>query len=195
MKEMEINWKKEIRTVPNLLSLFRLLLIPVYLHIYLNARTADDYALAGAILAVSCLTDAVDGKIARKYDMITNLGKLLDPFADKLTQFALTVCLASHYPVLNPVLALFVVKESFQLIAVIVHFRKGKYLNGALPAGKVCTTVFFISLIFLVLFPELNRWVVDAVAVMNMIFLSISFLSYIQAYYGKNKKTEDFHAG
>lgn len=190
---MHINWKKEILTIPNLLSLFRLLLIPIYLHVYLNADTSKDYVLAGSILAVSCLTDAVDGKIARKYNMISNLGKLLDPFADKLTQFALTICLAAHYPVLNPVLVLFVVKEAFQLIAVIVNLRKGKVLPGALMAGKICTTVLFVSLIFLVLFPDLNHWIVDLVALLNIGFLSFSFISYILAYYGKNKKIEDFH--
>lgn len=78
------NWKKEIFTIPNLLSLFRLLLIPVYVTIYLNATTMEHYFLSAAILAVSCLTDMIDGKIARKFHMISNLGKILDPVADKL---------------------------------------------------------------------------------------------------------------
>lgn len=191
---MHINWKKEALTIPNLLSLFRLILIPVYVHIYLHASQPEDYVLAGSILAVSCLTDAVDGKIARKYNMISNLGKLLDPFADKLTQFALTICLSARYPILHPVLALFVIKEAFQLIAVIINLKKGKVLPGALMAGKICTTVLFTSLILLVLFPDLNEWVVDAIALLNAGFLSFSFVSYILAYYGKHTKLEDFHA-
>ena len=77
------NWKTEILTIPNLLSLFRLALIPVYISIYLGARSNSDYFLAASILAVSCLTDMIDGKIARHFNMITNLGKLLDPIADK----------------------------------------------------------------------------------------------------------------
>ena len=190
---MYINWKKEILTIPNLLSLFRLVLIPVYVYIYLNASKAWHYITAGAVLAVSCLTDAVDGKIARKYNMISNVGKLLDPAADKITQLALTICLASKYPILKPVLALFVVKEAFQLIAVIVNFRQGKVLPGALMAGKVCTTVLFVSLIALVLFPNMNELLVDFIALTNGVFLSFSFVSYILAYYGKNKKVEDFH--
>ena len=59
------DWKKEILTIPNLLSFFRLILIPVYMVIYLKAQETKDYILAGSILAVSCLTDMVDGKIAR----------------------------------------------------------------------------------------------------------------------------------
>ena len=55
------NWKKEILSIPNLLSLFRLALIPVYILIYLNATNAAGYYLAAAVLAVSCLTDLIDG--------------------------------------------------------------------------------------------------------------------------------------
>ena len=185
------NWKKEIFTVPNLLSLFRLVLIPVYVYIYLNAAETYQYVIAGAIMAVSCLTDMVDGKIARKYNMITNVGKVLDPLADKVTQFTLTICLSLKYPVLYPVLALFLVKEIFQLVVAVIHLFKGKMLPGALMAGKICTTVLFISLIALVLFPNMSPVLVDGIAVVDAIFLGFSFVSYILAYFGKNTKVED----
>ena len=123
------NWKKEIITIPNLLSLFRLTLIPVYISIYLNAKTAADYYLAAAILAVSCLTDLIDGKIARHFNMISTLGKILDPLADKLTQFTLIVCLTVKYPILKYLVSLFVLKESFQLIAGCLNLKKGKCLK------------------------------------------------------------------
>lgn len=185
------NWKKEVLTIPNMLSLFRLVLIPVYVYIYLNATETYQYITAGAIMAVSCLTDMIDGKIARRYNMISTLGKILDPLADKMTQLTLTVCLSLKYPVLYPVLVLFVIKEAFQLIAGIVNLRKGKMLPGALMAGKVCTTILFVSLIALVLFPDMNPVWVDAIAVIDGVFLVISFISYILAYFGKNRKVED----
>lgn len=185
------NWKKEIFTIPNLLSLFRLVLIPVYVVIYLNATEPSQYFVAGMILAVSCLTDMVDGKIARKYNMITMVGKVLDPLADKITQLALTVCLSLRYPVLRPVLILFLVKEIFQLTASIINFRKGKALEGALMAGKVCTTVLFISLILMVLFPNLDPLVVDILAVIDSAFLIVAFVQYIFAFFGKNAKVQD----
>ena len=119
------NWKKEIVTIPNLLSLFRILLIPVYMLIYLNAATMENYAVAAAILAVSCLTDMIDGKIARKFNMISTLGKILDPLADKATQFTLIICLSVKHPVLWALIALFIIKEGFQLIACIVTLRHG----------------------------------------------------------------------
>ena len=139
-----------------MLSLFRLLLIPVYVVIYLEAERPADYALAAGILAVSCLTDMIDGKIARRFNMISTVGKFLDPVADKATQFTLTVCLAVKYPVLWSLAGLFVIKEGFQLIAGIVQFRKGKMLTGALITGKICTAILFMSLILLVLLPDMD---------------------------------------
>ena len=185
------DWKKDVLTIPNLLSLFRLVLIPVYVLIYLNAAEMWEYFLAAAILAVSCLTDMLDGKIARRFHMISTLGKILDPIADKLTQFTLTLCLSIRYPVLHFVLVLFVIKESFQGIIGLMNLRRGKMLPGALLAGKICTTVLFISLIVLVLMPDLNQGIVTAIAVLDTVFLSYAFITYIFAYFGKHAKIQD----
>lgn len=185
------DWKKEVFTIPNFLSLFRLVLIPVYVVIYLNATEMSDYFIAGAILAVSCLTDMIDGKIARHFNMISTVGKILDPIADKLTQFTLTLCLSIEYPVLRFVLILFVIKEGFQGIVGLINLRRGKMLPGALLAGKICTTVFFLSLIILVLMPHLDQRIVDTIAITDILFLSFSFISYIFAYFGKNTKVQD----
>lgn len=185
------NWKKEILTIPNLLSLFRLALIPVYMVIYLNATDPSHYFLSAAILAVSCLTDLIDGKIARKFNMISNVGKVLDPVADKATQFTLIVCLAIRYPFLWYLVAFFVIKESFQLIAMGVTLHKGKMLDGALMSGKICTTVLFISLIILVMLPTMNEKNVGFITIIDAIFMAIAFVDYIFAYYGKHKKLHD----
>lgn len=187
------NWKKEIRTIPNILSLFRLLLIPVYVVLYLSAEEEYQFILAGSILTVSCLTDMIDGKIARRFHMITTLGTILDPLADKLTQLTLTICLCLKYAVLYPVLVLFVIKELFQLIIGILFYMKGKMLPGALPAGKACTAVLFISLISLVLLPEMHPRMVGILAVLDFFFLAISFLSYFLAYFGKQIRVRDIH--
>lgn len=189
------NWKKEILTIPNLLSLFRLVLLPVYAEIYLNAVEEYEFLLAGGIMALSCATDLIDGKIARRFNQITNLGKILDPLADKITQFTLTLCLSLKYPVLQPVLALFVVKEAFQLVVGLFFLLKGHMLPGALMAGKVCTTILFVSLIALVLMPNMNPYIVDAIALVDTVFLAISFFSYVMAYFGKETKVQKLDAG
>jgi cardiolipin synthase len=184
------NWKKEILTVPNLLSLFRLVLIPVYILIYLNATDASHYYRSAGVLAVSCLTDLIDGKIARHFNMISNVGKLLDPFADKATQFALIICLALRYPVLILLVVLFVIKESFQLIACGYALKKGMMLNGALFAGKICTTVLFVSLILLVMLPTLSYKTVVIISAVDACFMLFSFIQYVRAYFGKHKKIQ-----
>ena len=88
-------------------------------------------------------------------------------------------------------LVLFVIKEGFQLIAGCISLKRGKMLPGALMAGKVCTTVLFISLIALVLFPLVDDTVVSVIAAVDAVFLAISFVSYILAYFGKNAKVQD----
>jgi len=184
-------WKKELFTIPNLLSLFRIMLIPVYITVYLSATENRQFFLAGSILSVSCMTDLADGMIARKFHMDTTLGKILDPLADKLTQLALILSLSARYPLLYPVLALFVVKELFQVGALVFFAQKGKALSGALFAGKLCTTVLFLSLTLLVLFPKIPGNAVVFLAFMDALFLIYSFLTYLAAYWGKGNRLTD----
>lgn len=189
-----INWKKEILTIPNLLSLFRLLLIPVYIILYLKAiktNLAIDYIIAASVLAVSCLTDALDGQIARRFNQITRVGKILDPVADKLTQITLVVCLAVRYPVLWTLAILLAVKEFFQLIGLILLMRKGKMVNGALMIGKVCTTILFTSFVVLVLVPQLDPIIINIITVVDFVFTAMAFIQYIKIYTTNNPMVVD----
>lgn len=187
------DWKKEILTIPNLLSLFRLLLIPVYMTIYLNASQTRDYVAAAVILAVSCMTDMIDGKIARKYNMITTVGKVLDPIADKVTQFTLIICLSIKYPILWNLVLLFVIKESFQFIAGFITYRKGKMLTGALLTGKICTTVLFVSLTVMILMPDMSKQTVNIITIVDGIFMLLAFADYAHAYFGHGDQIQDLN--
>lgn len=182
------DWKKEIFTIPNLLSIFRLALIPLYVAIYLNARSSTDYYLAAAILAVSCLTDLIDGQIARRYNMISTVGKVLDPLADKVTQFTMVICLSVKYPILWSLVILIFIKEIFQLVAGLLRFRKGKMLKGAQITGKICTTILFISLILLVMMPDIPHTAVEIITLVDGIFLLIAFVDYAIVYNRKDSK-------
>lgn len=181
------SWKKEILTIPNALSIFRIALIPVYLKIYLEEK----YTLAAMILAVSCLTDMVDGKIARKFNMISNVGKVLDPLADKLTQLGLLICLSRKRPILKYLLVIFLIKEFWQLFAMLGAMRRGKALDGALWSGKVSTTVLFCGLGLMFLFPNLSERTVNLISGVCLVFLLYAFGDYVAAYFGKNKKIYD----
>jgi cardiolipin synthase len=133
----------------------------------------------------------IDGKIARHYNMISTVGKVLDPLADKVTQFTLTVCLAIKYPQLWIIAGLIFVKEIFQLVAMCVFLRKGKMLSGALMSGKVCTTVLFVSLILLVLIPNIGNIAVTIIAILDGIVLLIAFADYFLTYAKRTSKLKD----
>jgi len=184
---------RRIFTVPNLLSLFRILLIPIYATIYLDAETDHDHLIAGIILAVSCITDLFDGFIARHFDQISRLGRVLDPFADKATQGIMLFCMVREYPIILWLLALFVVKESFQLIMGCWYYKKGQMLQGALLPGKISTGVLFISMIALVIFPKIPRHAAYLMIAVCAVVMAISFIAYSAAYFGKNKKVKDMH--
>lgn len=85
---------KQILTIPNLLSVFRILLIPLIVWLYCGKQ---DYLLAAWVLLLSGVTDIADGFIARHFHMVSDLGKVLDPIADKLTQTVALVCLLTRF--------------------------------------------------------------------------------------------------
>lgn len=175
--------KKDILTIPNLISLLRLLMIPVYIILYVNADTACDYAVAAAVLALSCITDMADGWIARKFHMISDIGIVLDPIADKGTQGAVIICLAIDFPVLWALFGLLLVKESFQFFAGLACYRKGKMMKGALMSGKICTVALFVSLIALILFHEtVTPLCVTIITVTDALFMLNAFIRYGVAY-------------
>lgn len=188
------NWKQDILTIPNLLSLFRLMLIPVYISMYRHAVDPGQYRMAALVLGISCATDALDGYIARRFDMISILGKFLDPLADKITQLTLILCLRVRHPVLRSVLILFIIKESVQVLMAAFHFHRGQILPGALTVGKICTTVLFLSLIMLVLFPGIGSAAVKAIALVNSFLLLITFLGYLFAFWGEGNLLRDLKA-
>ena len=178
------SWNKDLFTIPNLLSLFRLSLIPVYMTIYLDGR----HTLAGCILALSCLTDLMDGWVARRFNMVTELGKLLDPLADKITQLALALCLSLRYPIMRSVVLLLTFKEVFQSGVGLYFLRRGRILSGALPMGKACTAVLFLSLTALVILPRLSYPIVNLLALADLGALSLSLLGYVQVYFGSSQE-------
>ena len=85
-------------------------------------------------------------------------------------------------------MGLFVLKESFQLIAGGINLRKGKMLKGALYSGKICTTILFISLILMVMLPNLSEKTVVLITIVDAIFMLIAFADYVVAYFFKENK-------
>ena len=110
MSLLTLKDRKQIWSIPNLLSFFRILLIPVMVILYVKGHTVG----ALVVFGVSALSDIVDGQIARRCNMVTDLGKMLDPLADKLTQAAALVCVAQRRPQLFFLLGFMAMKELVQ---------------------------------------------------------------------------------
>ena len=159
-------------------------MIPVFV-LFFYLKFPFHNVVAAAIFALAALTDALDGHIARSRGLVTNLGKFLDPIADKATQFTLIICLLirRQNPVLLFLTILFVIKELFQLIAGFLILRKGLMLKGALIAGKISTAVLFISLIVLVLIPDISKTAEYIITGLDIAVLLYSFVSYARVYY------------
>ena len=171
--------KKSILTIPNAMSLLRLLLIPLYLWLYC---VKDQYIWALAVLIVSGITDMLDGFVARHFHQESDIGKLLDPIADKLTQAALIISLAGRYPQIWLLFALFAVKElivAFTALAVLV---KTDTMNSAKWFGKLSTFVLEVSMAILIVFPVLPAAFVNALFIITGTILLFAGVSYTVLY-------------
>lgn len=186
--------KKDLWSIPNILCYIRFLLIPVFVITYIRADHPRQYIQAAAVVFLSGLTDFFDGFIARRFDMVTELGKIIDPLADKLTQASLIFVLVVKIKWMFLLLILFVIMQLFLLIAGLVMLRKGTKLNGAKWFGKVSTTVFYATMLVLVAVPALNIRITNILMLVCGAFLLLSFLLYINEYilmYHSLKKTKE----
>lgn len=175
----------DIWSIPNLLVYFRFLLVIVFVVIYFTPiKFGDDEIqryIASSIVLLAGFTDFLDGQIARRCNMVTELGKALDPTADKLMQLAIAICLSityHGYPTFFIMLAIFIAKEFTLLVFNIILFSKGKKLKGAMWFGKVSTFVFYVAMGVLLLLPDINDIAIYTTTIVTTVFLSISYICY-----------------
>lgn len=178
-------------SIPNLITYFRLLLIPLFVLTYYE----ENYVLALACLALSAVSDVADGYIARHYHMVTDLGKFIDPVADKLTQAAMFFCVARRIPSIWILFGFLAVKELVMLLWGSVILRRTGEVNSARWYGKVCTAVLYASMALLVLLPDLPRQGVDiitgvcgAVMLMSLVLYSRWYLGILRTASGGEKR-------
>lgn len=179
---MKRNISRQIRaeafSIPNILSYFRLLLIPLFIVLYVQ----EDFTEALITLAASGLSDILDGRIARKYDMVTDLGKVLDPVADKLTQCAMMLCVAMRYPAMWWLLGLHVVKETVMLIMGWYVLKRTDTVNSAIWAGKLCTGVIYAVMMLHVILPHLPQPVSVGCTIVCAGLIVLSLIVYTARY-------------
>ncbi len=199
-------------TVPNLMSVIRILLIPVFAVLYLKGYIWWSVL----VLAISGISDFLDGKIARKFNQVSALGKMLDPIADKLTIFALAIVLFIKFKSAESlsmqafawVFLLFIIKDLVMLIFGAVIIAIGARPAAAAIYGKVSTFVFYLVMITIIGFgPEVGAIssmnpnltipepVMFVLVVVSVILTFVAFFSYVpdsaRQILGKNKKDKN----
>ena len=166
--------REQIFTIPNFMSLFRLVLVPFVIWIYMRGA----YDAAAGLVLLSAATDILDGIIARKFNMVSDLGKMLDPVCDKLTHAALLVCLLMRYRFLWIVLGLLAVKEIIMLILGSIAVKRRGEVHSAKWYGKLCTVILEGSTILLMLFPSVPGWLVQTLACLCVAAMVFSLVMY-----------------
>ncbi len=176
-------------TIPNLLSVIRILLIPVFAVLFYK----QEYGWAILTLVLSGLSDFFDGKIARKFNQISALGKMLDPVADKLTQVTLAVLLFMSFnkaqdetlKAFSWVFLVFIVKEVVMVLGGAVMLACGIRPGAAEIYGKVATFAFYAIMILVIAFgPEVGvfRTVFTLPNILMMILVIISAILTLVAF-------------
>lgn len=187
---MNSNFKSQVAslmegayTIPNLLSALRIIMIPFILVFYLKGMVIP----AVILLGLSGLTDLLDGKIARKFNQVSELGKILDPIADKLTQMTLAVAYffsfhgleGEQYTVLRGfswIFWFYVVKELLMLLGGAALLSNNIRPTAAIMYGKVATVAYYVVMILVLLFaPEFGvlPWAMPTVVIIILVSISV----------------------
>lgn len=173
--------KKDIFTIPNMMSFFRIALIPLYLWLY---------CIKGAVIPAFCvlvfsgITDILDGIVARKFNMVSDFGKFIDPVADKLTQGALILSLSVSFPDIWPLFFIFVIKELTMAFLGLAVLEKTDTVNSAQWFGKATTVVLEGSMAALLLFPKIPPAAADGLFALCSAMTIFSLLMYSIFYIG-----------
>ena len=172
----ENKYQHRIVTIPNALSLLRLLMIPLFVWLYVGKH---DYLGTTIVLFLSGLTDTLDGIIARHFHMVSDLGKALDPGADKLTQIAMMSCLVTRFPLMLVPLALLLVKEVTDGIMSLIILKKSGEVHSADWHGKVTTALLYATMILHVIWFDIPAALSQALLLLCSVMLIFSFIMYL----------------
>ena len=166
--------EEEWLTIPNILSYIRILLIPVIVILFANG--SNIWTLV--VVVISTLTDIADGFIARRFNMITDFGKFIDPVADKATQLTIFICLITKFPLMLLPFCVLLVKELGSLLLRLAVYRKNNIVEGAHWHGKMSTTIVILIIVLHLAWPELPATISNATIYFTTIFMLYSGLLY-----------------
>ena len=179
-----------MKFVPNILSIFRICLVPIFVVVYFSDEN-DHNLYAVLIYALAAFSDFLDGFIARRYKVSSNLGKVLDPLGDKLMTIAVMVCITIDGLIPLWAVLLAALKELMMGAGGIVLHKKAQ---AEIPAsniiGKASTVVFFLVCVTLMLFRDIPDWGSVTLISLAIGLTFIALVSYLIKYIKIMKSTE-----
>ena len=170
--------KHDVFTIPNAISLLRLLLIPFIVAAFI----ADKNLITVGLILFSGLSDIADGIIARRFHMISDLGKLLDPVADKATQLTLIFCLASRYSFLYWFAAFFILRELLMFIFGLLVLRKTDSVHSSRWYGKAATVLLYAVMLAVLMLPDLPAEITAILFLLCVLMMAYSLACYLMLY-------------
>lgn len=188
-KQSIFHKKNNWLTIPNLLSCLRICLIPVFVRLYCVEH--NDLA-AVLVFAFSSITDTLDGAIARRFGMVSDVGKILDPVADKLTQGVMLICLCTRYRLMVIPLALMIVKEAFVGLTSVQLIRRTGMVEGAEWHGKVATWVLYAVMLIHMIWPTIPAALSGVLIGICMLLMLLSFGLYAMKNTAKLKRLKSY---
>ena len=169
-------YQKKILTIPNLLSLLRLAMIPLLVWLYISQQK---YGWTAFVLLLSGLTDIVDGQIARRCNMVSDFGKFLDPIADKLTQLAMLACLMTRFPMMKIPLALLLFKEIISGLMGVFAARKTGVVFSSEWHGKTTTVLLYLTITLHLLWINIPIYVTSGLTTLCTMMMLVSGILYL----------------
>ncbi len=177
------------KNIPNCITLFRLLLVFVFIFLFVSdVENKSLYCVVTFIL--SGISDVLDGFLARKLNVISNFGKLMDPLADKLMQITVAVCTATVQPTLIWVPAFLVLKELLMVLGATKLFKKDNIVVQANFYGKLASVICFTVFLVILVFPSINPLLEHLLCLSFVVVSALAFLKYIQEYSVVYKKSK-----
>ncbi|ADL42394.1 CDP-diacylglycerol/glycerol-3-phosphate 3-phosphatidyltransferase [Caldicellulosiruptor obsidiansis OB47] len=169
--------------LPNILTILRFILVPVFAAIFLS-HLKYNYLIALSMFLLSGLTDVLDGFIARRYNMVTQFGKLFDPLADKLMILTVLWCLVLKEYIPSWVFYIVLAKEIFMIVGSALLYGKIKIVVSANIYGKISTFLFYIAIVALIL-----RWQISFFTlILALIFAVFALVMYVSKYVNEYKR-------
>lgn len=164
-----------MKHIPNILSAFRIVLIPFFVWQLLGGNVLA----AGVILLLSGLTDLLDGALARRFGWVSDLGKVLDPIADKLTQAAVSICMIIRLRRYWYFFAILILKDLVMMVLGGWLLKQGVRIEGSKWFGKLATFVFYGVMVVLLLVPGLPSWLTALLLTIVAALMVFAALMYI----------------